>query len=52
MDMQTEFELLAKPLIKFLNDNFHPHAKIIIDTNSAEILSGECIVYTTEFIKD
>lgn len=50
-DME-EFEELSKPLIKFLNDTFNPHTKIIIDTTSAEIVSGECAFYTEEYVKD
>jgi len=47
-----EFELLAKPLIKFINDNSNPHTQIIIDCNSAQILSGLAGINTDEFIKD
>ena len=28
----------AKPLIKFLAENFHPHVKVIVDCDSAELL--------------
>jgi len=40
-EKSNEFKLLAKPLIKFLNDNYNPHCKIIIGSTSAEIVSGE-----------
>lgn len=49
---RNEFENLVKPLIKFLNDNWHPHTKIIIDLTSAEIVTGEESVYTEEYLKD
>jgi len=49
---RKEFETLAKPLIKFINDNCNPHTKIIIETDSAEIVSGECAFFTKEFIKN
>lgn len=49
---RDEFEDLAKPLIKFLNNNYHPHASIIITPDSAEILSGEMAFQTDEFIRD
>jgi len=42
----------AKPLIKFLNDNFNPHTKIIVDCDSAEILESITFIITDEFIKD
>jgi len=48
----AEFEKLAKPLIKYLNDKFNPHTEIIIDTTGARIVSGECAFYTQEFIRD
>ena len=51
-EKRKEFEALAKPLIKFLNDNTNPHTKIIIDCTSGEIVSGETAFYTKEFIKD
>lgn len=47
-----EFEILARPLIEFLNENYNPHTEIIIDTTGARIVSGECAFYTDEFIKD
>jgi hypothetical protein len=34
------FDELVIPLIEYLNDNYHPHAQIIIDCNSAEIVEG------------
>ena len=41
MDENTfEFEKLSRPLIEFLNKNYHPHAKIIITTDSCEIVEG------------
>jgi hypothetical protein len=38
--MQGEFEELVKPLIQYLQDNYHPHARIIIDWESAELVEG------------
>lgn len=48
----SEFESLAKPLIKWLNDNTNPHASIVIDCDSAQINYGEYIIHTEEYIKD
>lgn len=39
-----ELEKLAKPLAEWLNKNFNPHTKIIIECNSAEVVSGEMCV--------
>lgn len=35
------FSELAKPLLKYLNENCHPHCSIIIDCNHAELLEGK-----------
>jgi hypothetical protein len=49
---QTVFETLARPLIKFLNDNFNPHTQIIITPTSAEIVVGETGFTTNEYVRD
>jgi len=46
------FEQLAKPLIEFLNDNYNPNTYIIIDSLSAEIITGEMPFYKGEFVKN
>lgn len=51
MTKQEQFETLAKPLIKFLNDEYHPHVTIIITPGSAEILEGALGFTTEEFFK-
>jgi len=48
---RKEFEQLTRPLIQFLNKNHNPHTKIIIDTTSAEVVSGEYNYITKEFIE-
>lgn len=49
---RAAFEVAAKPLIKFINDYYDPHTKVIVETDSAEIVSGEMSMRTIEFIKD
>ena len=51
-EKQAEFMELTNPLIKWLNDNTDPHAKIIIEFGSAELVSGEYHFPTDEFILD
>lgn len=51
-EQQAEFQTLAKPLMKWLNDNLHPHVSVIIDPTRAEVLEGLCAFTTTEFVKD
>lgn len=46
-----EFEKLAKPLIEFLNKEFHPHSYIHIETTHATLSEGTCSFYTEEFIR-
>ena len=41
-ELRTEFRELAKPVVEFLQKNFHPHARVIIDCTSAEIVEGVC----------
>ena len=49
---ENSFEDLARPLIKWINDNANPHAVILIDATSAVLYSGEKSITTEEFIKD
>lgn len=51
-EQREEFEKLARPLIKWLNDNSHPHTTIIITPTSAEVLEGVCAFPTNDYIKD
>ena len=41
---EDEFSKIATPLIKYLRENYHPHATIIIDYHSAEIVEGVKVV--------
>ena len=34
------FRELAQPLVEYLRKNYHPHAKIIIEYDGAEIVEG------------
>jgi hypothetical protein len=49
---REEFEKLSRPLIKFLCENFHPHATVIINTDSAELLNGVAAFRTGDYIPD
>ncbi|MBK2673142.1 hypothetical protein FKL07_23140 [Citrobacter freundii] len=48
----SSFGDVVKPVIKWLNENANPHASIIVDCTSAELLAGEIGVHTKEFLKD
>ena len=47
-----EFEEAAKPMMKYLGKNCHPHAMVIVDNGSAEILESSASIVTDEFISD
>lgn len=51
-EQRVEFEKLARPLIKFLNDNCNPHATIIITPTSGEISIGEVAFFTQDYVRD
>lgn len=42
----------AKPLIKFLAENGHPHMQAIVTSTDAELLEGVCTASTEEFLVD
>lgn len=48
---RKEFEELTRPLIKWINDNGHPHMHIVIDNESAELSEGVCAFRTEEYWK-
>jgi hypothetical protein len=48
----AEFKKIADQMIKFLNDNGHPHMKVIIDTNYAEIVEGVVVHKNDDFIRN
>jgi hypothetical protein len=49
---RAEFEELVRPIMKWMADNLHPHTKIIIEANSAELLEGDMAVQTNEYLID
>lgn len=48
----SSFKDVVKPVIKWLNENANPHALVIVNATSAELLSGEIGFNTEEFLKD
>ena len=48
---EGKFEELARPMIKYLCENYHPHVTVIITPTSAELLSGlKTIGYIDDYI--
>ncbi|MBL0880613.1 hypothetical protein [Serratia ureilytica] len=51
-EVDHSFDEAAKPLIKWLAENVHPHHTAIVTSNRAELLMGESVVNTDEYLKD
>jgi hypothetical protein len=49
---QKEFESVTRPVIEWLNANWHPHVTVVITPTSAELSSGEIAYSTSEFVRD
>lgn len=47
-----EFEEASKPLMKWLCENCNPHTKVIVDSICSEVLSGEAVFNTEQFLVD
>jgi len=47
-----EFEEKARPLIKWLNENCHPHVVAIITTAHVELDEGVCSIPIHDYIQD
>jgi len=41
-----DFDKVVKPVMKWLKKNCHPHMKVIIDSNVAELVEGQktCVI--------
>lgn len=53
MDVLSDLQESAKPLIRYLCEKHHPHTYAIVTCNSVEIVEGlEKLVDINEFIKD
>jgi hypothetical protein len=46
------FKKACEPLMKYLSENHHPHVRVIIDCNTAEMLEGINYFESDEFILD
>ncbi|WNJ77793.1 hypothetical protein RJE46_14245 [Cedecea neteri] len=51
-DQKPTFEEVARPLIKWLAENVHPHHSVIVTSTHAELLQGEQAVSTDEYLRD
>lgn len=49
---REEFVKVVEPIIKWMNDNVHPHHTIIITNTGAELLEGQLSYVTDRFLRD
>jgi len=49
---RKEFEEAARPLVKWLNDNCHPHVVAIIEPDRIELNEGIYATPIPDYIKD
>jgi len=49
---RKEFEEAARPMVKWLNDNCHPHVTAVIDPGSATLSEGCLHIPIEDYIKD
>ena len=50
---EGKFEELARPMVRYLCDNYHPHVTVIITPTSAELLEGlKTIGRVEDYIRD
>lgn len=51
-DQRKTFEQVARPLMKWVNENCHPYVTVVVDCTSAELSEGVCCVRTEDYIRD
>lgn len=52
-EQRKEFEAAARPLMKWLCDNVHPHHTAIVTPTGAELLEGQCSTgQVLDYVKD
>jgi len=52
-EQQESFKQAALPLIKWLNENVHPHHSVIVTPTNAELLEGACSTgRILDYVKD
>lgn len=51
-EQRDELDALCRPIIKWLNDNYPNHTKVIIDDESVELTTSLCAYRTKEFLHE
>ncbi|MDE2097545.1 MAG: hypothetical protein KGL39_09890 [Patescibacteria group bacterium] len=50
--VSTRKEAVSRPVIEWLNKNFHPHVIVVINQTSAELSEGVIAFTTHEYLRD
>ena len=48
----ADFEAVARPLIKYLAENYHPHTMAIVESDKALLFEGLKTVVTDDYLLD
>lgn len=51
-DNAKRLEELARPLIQWLNETYHPHVTVIVTPVGVELVEGVFSVPVTDYIRD
>lgn len=51
-EQKAEFERLSREMMKWMNENCHPHMTVIIDHTTAQLVSSEVAFTTHEYLRD
>jgi hypothetical protein len=46
------FEAVARPVIKWMAENCHPHTAMIVDAIHAELLEADMVINTHDYLVD
>lgn len=47
-----EFQEVTRPVIEWLNANYHPHVTVLITQTTAELAEGVTAYTTHEYLRD
>ena len=51
-EQRAAFEKAAKPLMKFMAENYHPHTQVLLHSTRAELVEGVACINTDEYLID
>jgi hypothetical protein len=51
-ELLNQFKEASMPLVKFLNENFHPYVHVVVENNGATIHEGQAHITIHDFIID